>query len=252
MFPKLSIMLGPSNHRTLDQPVIVSLEQLVPRDHFDRHLDGTFSLTIVRDWVAERYANHGRASIDPAVFFKFQLIMFFEGIRSERQLVETASLIKIPGGSRSRSFAVSSSTSSISETSLGPSGDKGWWRMRSGCRATCPWTRWYYGSVTNILVDQVCRTVFRCKRHPKRVIVNAKYASATNIQSLETAGIQTYVPLPEWDKSSTRFKQSGFTYDPEHNVYRCPQGDELVPRWFDAKREQRVYRGGHQCAMTVP
>jgi transposase len=26
------------------------------------------------------------------VFFKFQLVMFFEGIRSERQLVETASL----------------------------------------------------------------------------------------------------------------------------------------------------------------
>ena len=26
------------------------------------------------------------------VFFKLQLIMFFEGIRSERQLIETASL----------------------------------------------------------------------------------------------------------------------------------------------------------------
>jgi hypothetical protein len=34
----------------------------------------------------------GRPSIDPVVFFKLQLIMFFEGIRSERQLMETVNL----------------------------------------------------------------------------------------------------------------------------------------------------------------
>ena len=38
------------------------------------------------------YAERGRPSIDPVVFFKLQLVMFFEGIRSERQLIETASL----------------------------------------------------------------------------------------------------------------------------------------------------------------
>src|SRR5207302_4778652 len=34
----------------------------------------------------------GRPSIDPVVFFKLQLIMFFEGIRSERQLMEMVNL----------------------------------------------------------------------------------------------------------------------------------------------------------------
>jgi len=34
----------------------------------------------------------GRPSIDPVVFFKLQLIAFFEGIRSERQLMETVNL----------------------------------------------------------------------------------------------------------------------------------------------------------------
>ena len=38
------------------------------------------------------YAERGRPSIDPVVFFKLQLVMFFEGIRSERKLIETASL----------------------------------------------------------------------------------------------------------------------------------------------------------------
>ncbi|MGO8948357.1 MAG: transposase [Ktedonobacterales bacterium] len=30
------------------------------------------------------YALGGRPSIDPVVFFKLQLVMFFEGVRSER------------------------------------------------------------------------------------------------------------------------------------------------------------------------
>ena len=48
--------------------------------------------SFVRDWARELYAERGRPSIDPVVFFKLQLIMFFEGIRSERKLIETASL----------------------------------------------------------------------------------------------------------------------------------------------------------------
>ena len=65
----------------------VSLEALVPQDHFYRHLERTLDLTFVREFVQESYACKGRPSIDPVVFFKLQLVMFFEGIRSERQLM---------------------------------------------------------------------------------------------------------------------------------------------------------------------
>ena len=85
-------MLGPAKPRRLEEPIAVSLEQLVPADHFYRHLEATLDLTFVRAWVQELYADRGRPSIDPVVFFKLQLIMFFEGIRSERKLIETASL----------------------------------------------------------------------------------------------------------------------------------------------------------------
>ena len=85
-------MLGPPKPRRLDRPVAVSLEDLVPRDHFSRHLEATLDLSFVRGWARERYAHGGRPSIDPVVFFKLQLILFFEGIRSERRLVATASL----------------------------------------------------------------------------------------------------------------------------------------------------------------
>ena len=68
----------------------VSLEELVPQDHFYRHLDRTLDLSFVRGFVQETYAGGGRPSIDPVVFFKLQLTMFFEGIRSERQLMRHA------------------------------------------------------------------------------------------------------------------------------------------------------------------
>jgi transposase len=85
-------MLGPAKLRRLDQPIAVSLEALVPVDNFYRHLETKLDLSFVREWARELYAERGRPSIDPVVFFKLQLVMFFEGIRSERQLIETASL----------------------------------------------------------------------------------------------------------------------------------------------------------------
>src|SRR3954452_19897699 len=64
----------------------VTLEDLVPPDHFYRHLERTLDLSFVRDVVREAYADMGRPSIDPVVFFKLQLILFFEGLPSDRQL----------------------------------------------------------------------------------------------------------------------------------------------------------------------
>ncbi len=83
-------MLGRPRVRDLDQPIIVSLEDLVPCDHFYRHLDRSLDLSFVRDLVCDCYSQIGGPSIDPVVFFRLQLVMFFEGLRSERQLMRVA------------------------------------------------------------------------------------------------------------------------------------------------------------------
>lgn len=85
-------MLGPAKIRRVDEPVLASLDALVPAHHFYRHLESTLDLTFVRDLVRSAYKDGGRPSIDPIIFFKLQLIMFFEGLRSERRLIETANL----------------------------------------------------------------------------------------------------------------------------------------------------------------
>ena len=71
-------------------PREVSLEGLVPKDNFYRRLEETLDLSFVRDLVRYLYARGGRPSVDPVVFFKLQLVMFFEGLRSERELMRVA------------------------------------------------------------------------------------------------------------------------------------------------------------------
>jgi transposase len=65
-------------------PEDLSLEDLVPQDNFYRRLEARLELSFVRELVAPLYAGSGRPSVDPVVFFKLQLVMFFEVLRSER------------------------------------------------------------------------------------------------------------------------------------------------------------------------
>jgi hypothetical protein len=44
-------MLGPAKPRRLDEPIAVSLEELVPASSFYRHLEKTLDLSFVREWV---------------------------------------------------------------------------------------------------------------------------------------------------------------------------------------------------------
>ncbi len=70
----------------------ICLEDLVPDDNFYRQVERSIDLSFVHDLADEFYSSIGRPSVDPVVFFKLQLIAFFEGIRSERQLMETVNL----------------------------------------------------------------------------------------------------------------------------------------------------------------
>jgi transposase len=81
-------MMGTKIRSFAPLPRDVSLEELVPDDHFYRRLEATLDLSFVRELVAPLYAKSGRPSlVDPVVFFKLQLVMFFENLRSERQLM---------------------------------------------------------------------------------------------------------------------------------------------------------------------
>jgi transposase len=84
-------MMGTKVRSFSPLPRDLSLEDLVPEDNFYRRLQATLDLSFVRELVEPLYANGGRPSVDPVVFFKLQLVMFFEDLRSERQLMDVVS-----------------------------------------------------------------------------------------------------------------------------------------------------------------
>jgi transposase len=84
-------MMGTKVRSFSPLPRDLSLEDLVPKVHFYRRLEATLDLSFVRELVRPLYAKGGRPSVDPVVFFKLQLVMFFEDLRSERQLMRVVS-----------------------------------------------------------------------------------------------------------------------------------------------------------------
>src|SRR5215211_2600744 len=80
-------MMGIKDRSFSALPHDISLEELVPKENFYRRLQSMLDLSFVRELVRPLYAGAGRPSVDPVVFFKLQLVMFFEDLRSARQLM---------------------------------------------------------------------------------------------------------------------------------------------------------------------
>ena len=69
--------------------VSIDLESFVAEDHFLRRIDRVLDLSFIRELTAARYADgQGRPSIDPEVYFRMQLLAYFNGITKDRRLCE--------------------------------------------------------------------------------------------------------------------------------------------------------------------
>lgn len=67
---------------------MVTLEELVPKDHLLRQIDHHIDFAFIREATRHLYCdNNGRPAIDPVQLFKMLFIGYLFGIRSERQLV---------------------------------------------------------------------------------------------------------------------------------------------------------------------
>lgn len=67
---------------------MVTLDELVPKDHLLRRIDAVIDFSFIHDRVAGLYcADNGRPPLDPTVMFKALFLGYLFGIRSERQLV---------------------------------------------------------------------------------------------------------------------------------------------------------------------
>jgi len=66
----------------------VTLEDLVPQDHFLRKVAEVVDFSFVRNKVKHLYSHTGKPSVDPVVLIKIMLIGYLYGIVSERRLMQ--------------------------------------------------------------------------------------------------------------------------------------------------------------------
>jgi len=92
---------------------------------------------------------------------------------------------------------------------------------------------------------------FRWKLRPHQATGDTTYATVDNIRALEDAGIRAYVPLADWDRTAF-YGPSRFTYDPERDEYRCPQGQRLLRRTAKYADEVVVYRADGGACNACP
>jgi transposase len=401
-------------HRSL------ALDQLVPADDFYRYLEAQLDLSFVRPWVEGLYAEQGRPSIDPVVFFKLQLILFFEGLRSERQLLrvvadrlslrwylgydlgdelphhssltrirarygrpifqrffervvelcqeaglvwgkelifdatqvqanaaldalvprfylkaktalpEVAAHVEALFGEDSASETSVTCWSELDQTDAPsdptevpadpmplPTGlsaaqvvelaavNASTWRLLDegqldperppqggyqriaalrvnpadpeatpmqlkGGGVKLGYQDHYVvdGGKHRIilaalvlpsdiresvpLADLTRRVCFRWKLRPQRAIADTAYGTGENLRFLEELGIRAYIPVVDGEKPGPYFKRRDFTYDPERDLYICPQGTALRPSGGNAEKQVRTYLAPAQTCQACP
>jgi transposase len=400
-------MLGPSKVCDRDRPVPVSLDLLVPADNVYRQLDTTLDLSFVRDRVKDCYADIGRPSVDPMVFFKLQLVLYLEGLRSERQLMRLAAdrlsirwyvgygldealphhstltrmrerygldifrrffdaivehcsaaglvwgkefyidATKVQANASLDSvkprFAVDEHLRNLFEAAddetpentpcredekrtdeekpgqevepLQPPIDpppeladqnasRHDWIAEGGQQerdvqhgsyrrvadfqmsttdADATLMRAKVGGVlqlgyhdhyltdggreriilsvlvtpsevmeNQVMLDLLWNTCFRWKLWPAQVAADTTYGTIENIIPIEDAGIAMYTPLPDWDKRTEYFGASRFTYDPESDTYRCPNGETLRRETVKYTEGKIVYHADRTRCNACP
>ena len=65
----------------------VNLARRIPADHPLRKLKETIKLEFVREEVAHCYGRKGNVSVDPVIVMKMMLLLFWDNVRSERELM---------------------------------------------------------------------------------------------------------------------------------------------------------------------
>lgn len=78
-------MLNRNENRQMKM-CLVTLDELMPQEHFLRDLDRCVDFNFIYDKVEALYSNTGRPSVDPVMLIKMMLIGYLYGIESERRL----------------------------------------------------------------------------------------------------------------------------------------------------------------------
>jgi hypothetical protein len=102
------------------------------------------------------------------------------------------------------------------------------------------------------MLDLLWRTRFRWGARVRRVVGDSTYGTKENIAAVEKASMRAYLSTTNFEKKSPYYGSSRFVYEPERDLYRCPQGEPL--RLYTHSYTERVtkYRAQPQTCNACP
>ena len=72
-----------------DEIILMTLSEIVPKDHFLRKVDKAIDFKFIYDLTEEYYSHtSGRNCLDPVVLFKLVFLKDFYGIKSMRETIK--------------------------------------------------------------------------------------------------------------------------------------------------------------------
>ncbi len=224
---------------------IVTLDELVPKDHLLRRIDAAVDFTFIHDLTAPLYcADNGRPPLDPTLMFKALFLGYLFGIRSERQLV--------------REIEVNVAYRWFLRLSLREGKPKGFFYLdhrtvdgRLGIITDS------FATPANVhdsipYLERLDRQRARFGLPVATVGLDAGYASAAIAHGLEARGIAGVTgyrnPTPP---RPGMMRTSRFTYEAGTDTYRCPQGQSLTYATTD-RTGYRHYRSDPKLCRACP
>jgi hypothetical protein len=98
------------------------------------------------------------------------------------------------------------------------------------------------------MLDLVFRARFRWKLWPRQITGDTTYGTIDNIVAVEDQRMRAYVPLPDFDKRTSVYGKQAFRYDPERDIYMCPN-NAILPLHTHAynEREKRYQANAATC-----
>jgi len=102
------------------------------------------------------------------------------------------------------------------------------------------------------ILDLLWRVRFRWKLRPHQATGDTTYGTIENITALEREGIRAYMPLPDYEQRTPYFGKRHFRYDPERDVYICPQGASLRPAGVSQVDRTIRYKAAPSACRACP
>src|SRR6266704_735249 len=266
----------------------VNLEKRVRAAHPLRRVKATIDFGFVREEVAHCYGKNGNESVAPEVILKMMFLLFFDDIKSERELMEVIGERldylwfldygldqKIPDHSvlsKARARWGKEVFESLFVRTVAQCVEAGLVRKGGGDsrpryqnhrviddqKGVVTATETTPGSIAEnkklmTLIDQHQSNT---RSQAQTVVADHKYGTAENFVACQERGITTHLGdalgKAQHGRERTIFGDEAFTYAPLHNIYRCPAGQTLKPRRMHSIRRTIEYKApARVCAVCV-